>query len=90
MTDATLKRAADIQQMFLEGRVSHATAQQRLRWSPYRLNDAALLAELQRRGQAEQAAAEAAEARTRRQDAKVNDYIRREHERTRGIDINGF
>jgi hypothetical protein len=33
---------------------------------------------------------EAADARRRRQDAKVNAYLRKEHERTKGITIDGF
>jgi SPX domain protein involved in polyphosphate accumulation len=90
MTDATLHKAAGIQRQFLQGQVSHKTAQARLRWTGYRLNDAALLAELQRQDQTERAAAYAAEARRRQQDAKVNAYIRKEHERTKGITIRGF
>jgi hypothetical protein len=33
MTDAVLRKAADIQRQFLQGQVSHQTAQQRLRWT---------------------------------------------------------
>jgi SPX domain protein involved in polyphosphate accumulation len=90
MTDATLHKAAEIQRQFLQGQVSHQTAQARLRWTGYRLNDAALLAELQRQDEAQRAAVDAAEARRRQQDAKVNAYIRKEHGRTKGIIIDGF
>jgi SPX domain protein involved in polyphosphate accumulation len=87
MSDANLRKAADIQRQFLQGQVAHATAQQRLRWTGYRLNDPALTAELQRQDAEQRDAAEAAEARNRQQDAKVNAYIRREHERTKGVTI---
>jgi hypothetical protein len=87
MSDATLRKAADIQRQFLQGQVAHQTAQQRLRWTGYRLNDPALTAELQRQDAEQRDAAEAAEARNRQQDAKVNAYIRREHERTKGVTI---
>jgi SPX domain protein involved in polyphosphate accumulation len=70
--------------------VSHQTAQVRLRWTGYRLNDAALLGELQRQDAEQRAEAKAAEARRRQQDAKVNAYIRTENERTKGITIDGF
>jgi SPX domain protein involved in polyphosphate accumulation len=83
MTDATLHKAAEIQRQFLQGQVTHQTAQARLRWTGYRMNDAVLLAELQRQDQTERAAAEDAEARRRQQDAKVNAYLRKEHERTK-------
>jgi hypothetical protein len=89
MTDATLRKAAEIQQQFMAGTLSHGTAQQRLRWTPYRLNDQALLGELARQDAEQRAAAEAAEARSRREDAKVNAYLRAEHERTKGITIDG-
>jgi SPX domain protein involved in polyphosphate accumulation len=87
MSDANLRKAADIQRQFLQGQVAHQTAQQRLRWTGYRLNDPALTAELQRQDAEQRDAAEAAEARNRQQDAKVNAYIRREHERTKGVTI---
>jgi hypothetical protein len=82
-----LRKAAEIQRMFLDGQVSHATAQQRLTWTGYRLNDPALTAELRRQDEAERAAAEAAAAKRRRQDERVNAYIRREHERVKGVTI---
>jgi hypothetical protein len=62
-----LRKAAEIQRQFLQGQVSHRTAQQRLRWTGYQLNDAALTAELQRQDAEQQAAAEAAEAKCRQQ-----------------------
>jgi hypothetical protein len=55
----------------------------------YRLNDPALTAELRRQDEAERAEAEAAKAGRRRQDAKVNAYLRKEYERTKGITIDG-
>jgi hypothetical protein len=85
-----LRKAAEIQRLFLQGQVSHATAQQRLRWTGYRLNDPALTAELARQEQAQRAAAEAAEAKRRRQDERVNAYIRRERERSKGVTLDGF
>jgi hypothetical protein len=90
MSDANLRKAADIQRQFLQGQMAYATAQQRLTWTGYRLNDPALTAELQRQDAEQRDAAEAAEARSRQQDAKVNAYIRREHERTKGMTIDGF
>jgi autotransporter translocation and assembly factor TamB len=90
MSDATLRKAAKIQRQFQQGQVSHQTAQQRLRWTGYRLNDPALTAELARQDQAERAEAEAAARRHRQQDAKVNAYIHKEHERTKGMIIDGF
>ena len=85
-----LRKAASIQKAFLDGALSHRTAQQRLTWTGYTLNDPALLAELHRQDAEQQAQAEAAEAKRRRQDQRVNDYLRRERERSRGIAINGW
>jgi hypothetical protein len=90
MTDAALRQAAEIQRQFLQGQVSHETAQQRLRWRGYRLNDPALTAELQRQDAEQRAAGEAGEARRREQDAKVNRYLRKQYHQTRGIDIDAF
>jgi hypothetical protein len=90
MTDATLRKAVEIQRAFLLGEVSYQTAQQRLRWTGYRLNDARVTAEVQREDAERRAAAEAAEARRREQDAKVNRYLREQHHQTRGIDIDAF
>jgi hypothetical protein len=90
MTDATLRQAAEVQKMFMDGAVSHAVAQQRLRFSGYRLNDRALLDELARQEQAVRAEAEAAEARRRRQDQRVSRYLHEQYEQVRGIDINGL
>jgi hypothetical protein len=85
-----LRKAAEIQRMFLDGQVSHQTAQQRLTWTGYRLNDPALAAELRRQDETERAEAEAADARSRRQDAKVNRYLREQYEASKGITIDGF
>jgi hypothetical protein len=85
-----LRRAAAVQRAFLDGQVSHRTAQQRLTWTGYQLNDPALTAELQRQDAEQQAAAEAAEAKRRQQDTTVNAYLRRERERSRGITIDGW
>ena len=85
-----LRKAAEVQRMFLAGQVSHQTAQQRLRWTGYQLNDPALTAELQRQDAEQQAAAEAAEAKRRQQGTTVNAYLRQERERSRGITINGW
>jgi hypothetical protein len=82
-----LRKAAEIQRAFLDGQVSHRTAQQRLTWTGFQLNDPALLAELRRQDDAGRVAAEAAEARRRRQGEQVNAYVRREHERAKGITI---
>jgi hypothetical protein len=88
MTDATLKQAIDIWRAYMAGQVSYEVAQSRLRFTGYRLDDPVLAAEVARQDQAQQAAADAAEARRRQQDTKVNAYIRREHERTKGITVN--
>lgn len=85
-----LRKAAEIQRMFLAGQVSYQTAQHRLRWTGFQLNDAALTAELQRQDAEQQAAAGAAEAKRRRQDQRVNRYLREQYEQTKGITIDGF
>jgi hypothetical protein len=85
-----LRKAAEIQRMFLEGQMSHQTAQQRLTWTGYRLNDAALLAELRHQDEAERTSAEAAEAKRRRQDQRVNQYLREQYQQSKGIDITTF
>jgi hypothetical protein len=90
MSDATLRKAAEVQRMFLEGAVSYQTAQARLRWTGHRLNDPALTAELQRQDAEQQAAAEAADARRRRQDERVNRYLRERYKQTKGIDLDAF
>jgi hypothetical protein len=82
-----LRKAAEIQRAFLDGQVSHRTAQQRLTWTGFQLNDPALLAELRRRDTEQQAQAEAAEARRRRQDSRVNRYLREQYEASKGITV---
>ena len=85
-----LRKAAEIQRRFLAGQVSHQTAQQRLQWTGYRVNDRVLLDELSRQDQAAQAETEAAEARSRRQGARVNSYLREQYEQSKGITIDGL
>jgi hypothetical protein len=90
VSDPNTVQAAAILRQYLDGQVSYDTAQARVRRYGRDLKDPDLAAELARQDQAEQATAEAADARRRQQDAKVNAYIRREVERTRGITIDGF
>ena len=90
MSDASIRQAAVVLRQYLAGGVSYQVAQDRVRRRGYRLDDPALAAELRRQNDAEQADAAAAEAKRRQQDAKVNAYIRKEHERTKGITIDGF
>jgi hypothetical protein len=87
MNDPTIRRAAAILRQCLTGGVSHQVAQARVRRFGYSLDDPALAAELARQDQEKRAKQEAAEGRRRRQDQKVNAYIRSEYERVRGLDI---
>jgi hypothetical protein len=87
MSGGNIRQAAQVLRQYLAGHVSYTVAQQRVTGHGFRLDDPALAAELQRQDAEQQAEAEAAEARRRRQGEQVNAYIRREHERTRGITI---
>ena len=66
-----IRQAAQVLRQYLAGNVSYTVAQARVRQRGYGLDDPALAAELRRQDQAERAEAEAADARSRRQDAKV-------------------
>jgi DNA-binding winged helix-turn-helix (wHTH) protein len=90
MSDTSTRQAAAILRQYLQGDVSYQVAQARVRRRGYSLDDPALAAELRRQDEAERAEAEAAAARGGQQDAKVNAYIRKEHERTKGIIMEGF
>jgi hypothetical protein len=91
MSDPTsMRQAAAVLRQYLAGHVSYVTAQARVRQRGYSLDDPTLAAELRRQDDAERAEAEAAEARSRRQDAKVNRYLREQYRQTRGMDIDAF
>jgi hypothetical protein len=91
MTDTTsIRQAAQVLRQYLAGHVSYQVAQARVRQRGYALDDPALAAELRRQDDAERAEAEAAEAKRRRQGAKVNRYLREQYEQTKGITIDGF
>jgi hypothetical protein len=90
MSDAAIWQVAAILRQYLNGHVSHTTAQARVRRLGRDLTDPALAAELRRQDDAERAEGEAAAVRCRQQDVTVNAYIRKEHERTKGITIDGF
>ena len=87
---ASRRQAAAVLRQYLAGHVSYVTAQVRVRQRGYSLDDPALAAELRRQDAQQWAETEAAEARSRSQDAKVNAFIRKEYERTKGITIDGF
>jgi hypothetical protein len=90
MSGGSIRQAAQVLRQYLAGNVSYTVARDRVRGHGYNLDDPALAAELQRQDAEQQAEAEAAEARRRRQGEQVNAYIRREHERTKGIIIEGL
>ena len=91
MSDATsMRQAAAVLRQYLVGNVSYQVAHARVRQRGYSLDDPALAAELRRQDEAERAEAEAAKAMRRQQDAKLNAYIRKEYERTKGITIDGM
>jgi hypothetical protein len=90
MTDANIRQAAAILRQYLAGHVSYATAQARVRRLGRDLKDLDLAAELRRQDEQERADAEAAEARRRRQDTRVNRYLREQYQRVRGIDVDAL
>jgi hypothetical protein len=90
MSDSSIQQAAEVLRQYLTGRVSHTTAQARVRRLGHDLKDLGVTDELRRREDAERAEAEAAAAARRRHDQQVITYIRKEHERTKGITIDGF
>jgi DNA-binding winged helix-turn-helix (wHTH) protein len=90
MSDTSTRQAAAILRQYLQGDVSYQVAQARVRRRGYSLDDPALAAALRRQDEAERAEAEPAAARRGQQNATVNAYIRKEHERTKGITIDRF
>jgi hypothetical protein len=90
MTDTKIRQAAGVLRQYLAGIISYRVAQERVRQRGFSLDDPALATELDRQDQAERAEAEAAEVRSRQQDAKVNRYLREQYQQSKGITIDGF